>query len=122
MPTHITAPSRPPAAGSVPKVIEEYVGRMNSGSEQVSIAHMHSPSGWREPGQTPGFDEYTLVLSGTLHVEHPDGGFDVTGGQAVHARRGEWVRYSTPGADGAEYVAVCMPAFSPQNVHRDAGE
>ncbi len=119
MPTHITAPSRPPAAGNSPKVIEEYVGRMNTGSEQVSIAHMHSPGGWQEPGQAPEFDEYTLVLAGTLHVEHADGSFDVTVGQAVHARKGEWVRYSTLGADGAEYVAICTPAFSPHTVHRD---
>ncbi len=118
MPTHITAPSRPPAAGNLPKVIEEYVGHMNTESGDVSIAKMHSPGGWQEPGQTPEFDEYTLVLAGILRVEHRDGSFDVTAGQAVHARKGEWVRYSTPGV-GAEYVAICVPAFSPQSVHRD---
>ena len=122
MPTHITAPSRPPSAGNIPKVIEEYVGRMNTGSEHVSIAHMHSPRGWQEPGQAPDFDEYTLVLAGTLHVEHAGGSFEVTVGQAVHARRGEWVRYSTPDPDGAEYVAVCLPAFSLEIVCRDTDE
>ena len=93
---------------------------MNSGTSGVSVAHMRSPTGWREPGQRPEFDEYTLVLAGTLHVEFEGGALDVAAGQAVIAHRGEWVRYSTPAADGAEYVAVCAPAFSPDTVHRDS--
>lgn len=119
MPTLIEKPTRIEAAGTKPKIIEEYVGRVNSAEAAVSIAHMKSPAGWVEPGQTPEFDEYTLVLRGTLRVEHRGGALDVHGGQAVLVRRGEWVRYSTPGDDGAEYVAVCLPAFSPQTVHRD---
>jgi mannose-6-phosphate isomerase-like protein (cupin superfamily) len=107
------------AAGNKPKAIDEYVGRVNSGSDGVSIAHMRSPAGWVEPGQTPEFDEYTLVLRGMLRVAHAGGTIDVQAGQAVIARRGEWVQYSSPGAEGAEYVAVCMPAFSPATVHRD---
>jgi quercetin dioxygenase-like cupin family protein len=102
-----------------PKRIEEFVGRVNSGTEGVSIARMTSPPGWVEPGQTPAFDEYTLVLRGTLRVETGQGTLDVAAGQAVHAPRSEWVRYSTPDAGGAEYVAVCVPAFSPVTVHRD---
>lgn len=120
MPIHITTPSRVAAAGTPPKLIEEFVGRVNSGSSEVSIAHMTSPGGWAEPGQTPAFDEYTLVLRGLLRVEHRDGVVDVAAGQAVIARAGEWVRYSSPGRDGAQYISVCLPAFSPDTVHRDA--
>ncbi len=121
MPRLISAPSRVPAAGTRPKIIEEFVGRVNSGTASVSIARMTSPPGWVEPGQTPQFDEYTVVLRGTLRVEGKDGALDVGAGQAVHAPRGEWVRYSTPGPEGAEYVAVCVPAFSPDTVRRDPG-
>jgi len=119
MPTLIGAPSRVTAAGNKPKLIDEYVGRVNSGTEAVSVAHMRSPGGWKEPGQTPEFDEFTVVLSGTLHVEHGNGILEVCPGQAVIAHRGEWIRYSTPGPDGAEYIAVCLPAFSPTTVRRD---
>ena len=119
MPTLIPAPTRVEAAGNKPKLIDEYVGRVNSASGSVSIAHMRSPGGWREPGQTPEFEEFTLVLRGTLRVEHAAGEIDVHAGQAVIAHPGEWVRYSTPGSDGAEYIAVCLPAFSIQAVHRD---
>lgn len=119
MPVHIEAPTRVTAAGNKPKLIDEYVGRVNSGTSDVSVAHMRSPGGWVEPGQTPEFDEYTVVLRGLLRVTHRDGTFDVRAGEAVHARRGEWVQYSTPEADGAEYVAVCLPAFSPEIVRRD---
>jgi len=121
MPTLIEKPTRIEAAGSKPKLIDEYVGRVNTRESAVSIAHMQSPSGWAEPGQTPEFDEYTLVLRGCLQVEHKGGLIEVRAGQAVVVRRGEWVRYATPGDDGAEYVAVCLPAFSPQTVHRDEG-
>ena len=107
------------SAGNKPKRIEEFVGLVNSGTEGTSVARMTSPPGWVEPGQTPEFDEYTLVLRGTLRVETRQGTLDVAAGQAVHAPRGEWVRYSTPLGDGAEYVAVCVPAFSPDTVHRD---
>jgi mannose-6-phosphate isomerase-like protein (cupin superfamily) len=120
MPVHITAPTRITAAGNKPKLIDEYVGRVNSKTSGVSVAHMRSPQGWVEPGQTPEFDEYTIVLRGALRVTHRDGVFDVRAGEAVVARRGEWVQYSTPGPDGAEYVAVCLPAFSPDTVRRDA--
>lgn len=119
MPRLIEMPEVVEAAGNKPKRIDEYVGRMNSKSDGVSIAHMRSPSGWQEPGQRPAFTEYTLVLRGTLHVEHEGGAFDVQAGQAVVSHPGEWVRYGTPGPDGAEYVAVCIPAFSPDTVHRD---
>jgi mannose-6-phosphate isomerase-like protein (cupin superfamily) len=119
MPTLIEKPTRITAAGTRPKLIDEYVGRVNTGEGGVSIAHMRSPAGWAEPGQTPDFDEYTLVLKGTLRVEHRGGALDVPAGRAVLVRRGEWVRYSTPGEEGAEYVAVCLPAFSPETVHRD---
>jgi mannose-6-phosphate isomerase-like protein (cupin superfamily) len=115
----ITAPSRLQAAGTVTKTIEEYIGRVNSKTEGVSIARMISPAGWSEPGQTPEFDEYTVVLKGTLRVETREGTVDVTAGQAVIARKNEWVRYSTPLAGGAEYVAVCLPAFHPGMVHRE---
>ncbi|HUR81876.1 MAG TPA: cupin [Thermoanaerobaculia bacterium] len=120
MPTFIQQPSIVQAAGNKPKIIEEYVGRVNSHTEELSVARMKSPSGWVEPGQTPDFDEYTIVLRGTLRVTSRDGAIDVHAGQAVIAHRGEWVQYSTPGAEGAEYVAICLPAFSMDTVHRDA--
>ncbi|HKO54673.1 MAG TPA: cupin [Thermoanaerobaculia bacterium] len=120
MPTLIAKPSVVQAAGNKPKIIEEFVGRVNSQTAGVSVARMKSPSGWVEPGQTPDFDEYTLVLRGTLRVTTREGGVDVHAGQAVITHKGEWVQYSTPGAEGAEYVAVCLPAFSPDTVHRDA--
>jgi mannose-6-phosphate isomerase-like protein (cupin superfamily) len=119
MPTLIEGPSRVPAAGDRLKQIDEYVGRVNTGEAAVSIAHMRSPAGWAEPGQAPEFDEYTVVLQGMLRVEHRGGALDVPAGQAVVVRRGEWVRYRTPGPDGAEYVAACRPAFAPQAAHRD---
>ena len=119
MPKLIAAPARITAAGNKPKKIDEFVGRVNSGDAALSVARMQSPSGWVEPGQTPEFDEYTVVLRGSLHVEHRDGALDVEAGQAVVTRAGEWVRYSTPGPEGAEYVAICLPAFSPDTVHRD---
>ena len=122
MPTFIQQPSIVQAAGNKPKIIEEFVGRVNSKTESVSVARMKSPSGWIEPGQTPEFDEYTLVLAGLLRVEHRGGLLDVRAGQAVLARRGEWVRYSTPEPGGAEYVAVCLPAFAPAAAHRDEAE
>ena len=120
MPTHIQQPSIVQAAGNKPKIIEEYVGRVNSGTAGVSVARMKSPSGWVEPGQTPEFDEYTVVLRGTLRVTSKTGAIDVQAGQGVIAHAGEWVQYSTPGPEGAEYVAVCLPAFSMDTVHRDA--
>ena len=116
MPQLIAAPTRIPVPGD--KVIDEYIGRVNSGDGQVSVAHMRSPAGWSEPGQRPEFDEYTLVFQGFMRVEHEGGVTDVKAGQAITARKGEWVRYSTP--EGAEYVAVCVPGFSPDTVHRDA--
>lgn len=119
MPRLITSPSRVTAAGEPPKTIDEYVGRVNTGDGRLSVAHMRSPSGWAEPGQRPEFDEYTLVLRGALRVEHEDGELTVEAGQAVHTAPGEWVRYSSPGAEGAEYVAVCLPAFAMETVHRD---
>lgn len=118
-PTLLAQPSRVTAAGNKPKLIDEYIGRVNSGTEGVSVAHMRSPAGWQEPGQTPDFDEFTVVLKGTLRVEHRGGHLDVQAGQAVVAHKGEWVRYSTPEAEGAEYIAVCLPAFSMETVHRD---
>src|SRR5512134_2367220 len=120
MATLIPRPTVVQAAGNKPKLIEEYVGRVNSRTDAVSIARMKSPSGWVEPGQTPDFDEYTLVLRGTLRVETRSGTLDVRAGQAVIAAGGEWVRYSAPEEGGAEYVAVCVPAFSPDTVHRDS--
>jgi mannose-6-phosphate isomerase-like protein (cupin superfamily) len=120
MPTHITGPTQVEAAGTKPKVIQEFVGRVNTGTEAVSVARMASPEGWVEPGQRPEFDEYTVVLRGALHVRGESEQFVVRAGEAVVARAGEWVQYSTPDAGGAEYVAVCLPAFSPQTVHRDA--
>jgi mannose-6-phosphate isomerase-like protein (cupin superfamily) len=119
MPQWIEAPTRIPAAGTPAKLIDEFVGRVNSASAEVSIARMRSPAGWSEPRQRPEFTEYTVVLAGTVRVEHAAGAFDVRAGQAVIARPGEWVRYSTPGAEGAEYIAVCLPAFSPSSVHRE---
>lgn len=119
MPTLIAAPTRIQSAGNKPKLIDEYVGRVNSGTGKTSVAHMRSPGGWIEPGQTPEFDEFTVVLRGALRVEHRDGTLDVRAGQAVIAHAGEWVRYSTPEPDGAEYIAVCLPAFSMDSVHRD---
>ncbi len=108
-----------PAAGNLPKRIAEFVGQVNSGTAAVSIAQMTSPSGWQEPGQTPEFDEYTVVIRGSLRVESRSGAINVAAGQAIIAPKGEWVRYSTPGPEGAEYIAVCLPAFSPGTVHRD---
>ncbi|MGE5246559.1 MAG: cupin domain-containing protein [Betaproteobacteria bacterium] len=119
MPTLVSAPVIVEAAGNKPKIIEEYVGRASSKRPDVSIARMRSPTGWTEPGQTPEFDEYTLVLRGCLRVTSRSGTLDVRAGQAVLAHRGEWVQYSTPEPDGAEYVAVCVPAFSIDAVHRD---
>jgi mannose-6-phosphate isomerase-like protein (cupin superfamily) len=119
MPVHVQRPTRIAAAGNKPKLIDEYVGRVNSGTSDVSVAHMRSPAGWIEPGQTPAFDEYTVVLKGMLRVTHRDGAFDVRAGEAVIARRGEWIQYSTPEPEGAEYLAVCLPAFGPDIVHRD---
>ncbi len=120
MPTHIQQPTIVQAAGNKPKIIEEYIGRVNSSTEGVSIARMKSPGGWVEPGQTPEFDEYTVVLRGTLRVTTSSGSVDVHAGQAVITHKGEWVQYSTPGPEGAEYVAICLPAFSMETVHRDA--
>jgi mannose-6-phosphate isomerase-like protein (cupin superfamily) len=120
MPILIEAPSVIQAAGEPPKRIEEYAGRVNSGHANVSVARMRSPAGWREPGQRPEFEEITVVLSGMVRVEHEGGVLDVYAGQAVVTHAGEWVRYSSPGDEGAEYVAVCLPAFSIDTVHRDA--
>jgi len=117
MPTLIESPTRVTAAGNKPKLIDEYVGRVNSNESRLSIALMNSPAGWEEPGQRPEFDEWTLVLEGGIEVEHEAGVLRVAAGQAVLTRRGEWVRYRTP--EGARYVAICMPAFSPSTVHRD---
>jgi len=119
MPELIENPSRVEAAGTKPKLIDEFVGRVNTGEERLSVARMNSPQGWLEPGQRPDFDEWTLVLDGTLTVEHETGSVDVRAGQGILVRGGEWVRYSTPYPGGAEYVAVCLPAFSPESVHRD---
>ena len=118
MPDLIEGPSRVEAAGTKPKLIDEYVGRVNTGEDRVSVAHMRSPAGWVEPGQRPEFDEYTVVLSGRIEVEHDGGTLSVSAGKAVLTRAGEWIRYSTP--EGAEYIAVCLPAFAPDTVHRDA--
>lgn len=119
MPTHIPSPTVIEAAGNKPKIIEEFIGRVNSGTHEVSIARMKSPGGWVEPGQTPEFDEYTLVLRGELHVNTQNGAQVVRAGESIITHGGEWVQYSTPGEEGAEYVAVCLPAFSPETVHRD---
>jgi mannose-6-phosphate isomerase-like protein (cupin superfamily) len=120
MPTHIRQPTVIEAAGNKPKLIEEFIGRVNSQIDDVSIAGMRSPGGWVEPGQSPEFDEYTVVLRGMLRVESKSGVVDVRAGEAIITHRGEWVRYSTPEDDGAEYIAVCLPAFSPSTVHRDS--
>lgn len=120
MPDLIAQPTRIEASGNKPKLIDEYIGRVNSKTSQTSVAHMRSPEGWVEPGQTPEFDEYTLVLKGMLRVEHHGGMIDVLAGQAIVANKGEWVRYSTPEPGGAEYIAICLPAFSIETVHRDA--
>ncbi len=117
----LASPSIVKAAGSKPKVIEEFIGRVNSGTAEVSIARMKSPGGWIEPGQTPEFTECTVVLSGLLRVTTQAGDLDVRAGQAVVTKPGEWVRYSTPEPEGAEYIAVCLPAFAPGLVHRDEG-
>ncbi len=119
VPTLIPAPTVVEAAGNKPKLIREYVGRVNSDTDGLSLAHMQSPTGWLEPGQTPEFDEYTLVLRGKVRVTHASGVIDVAAGQAVVVHAGEWVQYSTPEADGAEYISVCRPAFAPALVHRD---
>jgi mannose-6-phosphate isomerase-like protein (cupin superfamily) len=119
MPTLIGMPARIEAAGNKPKIIDEFVGRVNTRNEGVSVAHMRSPAGWVEPGQTPEFEEYTVVIKGMLRVEYEGGQLEVGPGQAVIAHAYEWVRYSTPEAEGAEYIAVCVPAFSPFTVHRD---
>lgn len=120
MPTHIQSATQIKAAGNRPKIIEEHIGRINTGMTGVSIARMQSPAGWVEPGQTPDFDEYTLVLRGTLLVTFHGGAFDAHAGQSVIAPKGEWIQYSSPYAGGAESIAVCVPAFSPETVHRDA--
>jgi mannose-6-phosphate isomerase-like protein (cupin superfamily) len=119
MPTLIPQATRIQSAGNKPKLIDEYIGRVNTKTSAASVAHMRSPQGWLEPGQTPKFDEFTIVLKGMVRVEHKGGSLDVHAGQAVVAHAGEWVRYSTPNAEGAEYIAVCLPAFSMETVHRD---
>ena len=119
MPTLIAQPTRISAAGTKPKLIDEYIGRVNSKTDGVSVAHMRSPQGWEEPGQTPEFDEFTVVLKGMVRVRHKGGQMDVTAGQAVIAHGGEWIQYSTPAEGGAEYIVVCLPAFSMETVHRD---
>jgi quercetin dioxygenase-like cupin family protein len=116
MPQLIATPTKIPVPGN--KIVDEYIGRVNSGDTQASVAHMRSPAGWSEPGQRPDFDEYTVVLKGKMRVEHESGVTDVQTGQAIIAHKGEWVRYSTP--EGAEYIAICVPAFSPDTVHRDS--
>lgn len=118
-PALIAQPTRIAPAGNKPKLIDEYIGRVNSQTAEASVAHMQSPGGWLEPGQTPEFEEFTVVLKGVLRVEHKDGFLDVHAGQGVIAHAGEWVRYSTPAPEGAEYIAVCLPAFSIESVHRD---
>ena len=121
MPRLIEAPVRVGAAGAPPKTIDEYVGRASDGQDSVSLAQMKSPAGWVEPGQRPEFDEYTIVLRGMVRIEHEGGVLDVHAGQAAHCPSGEWVRYSTPSPEGAEYVSVCLPAFSFEIAHRDPG-
>ncbi len=120
MSSFISSPSIVQAAGNKLKMIEEFIGRVNSGTSDVSIARMKSPCGWTEPGQTPEFDEYTVVLQGLLRITTKSGTIDIVSGQAFIANRGEWIQYSTPETGGAEYISVCIPAFSPENVHRDA--
>lgn len=119
MPTLISQPTRIQSAGNKPKLIDEYIGRVNTQTSDASVAHMRSPGGWKEPGQKPDFDEFTIVLNGMLRVKHEGGEMDVHAGQAVVTHKGEWVQYSTPEPDGAEYIAVCLPAFSMDTVHRD---
>ena len=119
MPTLITSPKIIEAAGNKPKIIREFIGRVNSSNENISIAKMTSPEGWEEPGQTPEFDEYTLVLKGMLRVQTKENVLEVNAGQAIITYAGEWIRYSTPNPEGAEYIAICLPAFSPETVHRD---
>src|SRR5271168_4390814 len=119
MPTLVPQATRITAAGNKPELIDEYIGRVNSQTAGVSVAHMRSPQGWEEPGQTPEFEEFTLVLKGTLRVRHKQGEMDVSAGQAVITHCGEWIQYSTPVEGGAEYIAVCLPAFSMATVHRD---
>ncbi len=115
MPKLITSPTKIPVPGG--KIIDEHVGRLNTGNSDISVAHMRSPAGWSEPGQTPEFDEYTIVINGVMRVEHKGGVIDVPAGQSIICEKNEWIRYSTP--DGAEYIAICIPAFSPNTVHRD---
>lgn len=119
MPTHLKGPSIIKAAGNKPKIIEEFIGHVNSGTQAVSIARMKSTQGWIEPGQTPDFDEFTVVLRGMLQVSSQSGTIHVRAGEAVISHKGEWVQYSTPESDGAEYIAICVPAFSLETVHRD---
>ena len=119
MPTIIKNPTKIEAAGNKPKIIEEFIGRVNSSNQQISIAKMQSPQGWEEPGQTPEFDEYTIVLKGMLRVETKGKTFDIKAGEAIITHKGEWIRYSTPESGGAKYIAVCLPAFSADTVHRD---
>jgi mannose-6-phosphate isomerase-like protein (cupin superfamily) len=119
MPILITRPTCIQSAGNKPKTIDEYVGRANSQTAALSIAHMRSPEGWTEPGQCPEFDEFTVVLKGMLRVRYKEGSLEVNAGQAVITKRGEWIQYSTPGPGGAEYIAVCLPAFALDTVHRD---
>lgn len=118
-PTLISQPTRVQAAGNKPKLIDEYIGHVNSNTSAISIAHMRSPGGWQEPGQTPDFDEFTVVIKGSIRVEYTGGSLDVRAGQAVITHRGEWIRFSTPEPDGAEYFAICLPAFSLESAHRD---
>ncbi len=118
-PTLISKPTRIEPVGNKPKLIDEYIGRVTSRTGEVSVAHMRSPAGWQEPGQTPDFDEFTVVIKGMLRVEYAEGSLDVHAGQAVMVPKAGWIRYSTPEPDGAEYFAVCVPAFSPDTVHRD---
>jgi mannose-6-phosphate isomerase-like protein (cupin superfamily) len=120
MPTLVAQPTRIQAAGNKPKLIDEYIGRVNTRTGSLSVAHMRSPQGWEEPGQAPEFDEFTVVLKGLLRVRHKGGEMDVSAGQAVIAHAGEWVQYLTPAEGGAEYIAVCLPAFSMESVHRDS--
>ena len=121
MPKLIEKPSRVEAVGNKPKLIDEYIGKVNSKTDAVSVAYMRSPGGWIEPGQRPEFDEFTVVLKGKLCVEYEGGQLEVNAGQAVIASKGEWVKYSTPAEEGAEYMAICLPAFSPETVNRDTG-
>jgi mannose-6-phosphate isomerase-like protein (cupin superfamily) len=119
MPTLIKSPAKIESAGNKPKIIEEFIGRINSKSDKLSVAKMKSPGGWEEPGQTPEFDEFTIVLNGLLRVETKTSSIDVKAGQAIITQKGEWIKYSTPNPEGAEYIAICLPAFSPETVHRD---